>query len=120
MLQPNYLCGDTIKIYLLLITLLITACSITPMPRTHSMHQFHMTVEYNDDIGYNSEGRRILGRATWDILRQTCFIEVPTLIDIEDFDTFIIWGHELLHCVTGHFHKRSKGAYEEYYRIYLN
>lgn len=105
MLQPNYLCGGAMKIYLPILSLiLLSGCSTTKLPQTHKMHKFTTTIIYNDNIGYNSEGQKILGQATWNTYTKTCIIQLPTITDLREIRKLITWGHELLHCVIGHFH----------------
>ena len=104
-------------IVILMIVLLLPACATTQLPTTHDMTEFKIKVIEDDKIGYNVAGDKIMGLATWDLLTSTCIIRVPSITDIREYKLLIHWGHELLHCVKGHFHARRKFLIREKFKF---
>lgn len=103
----QYTCQSRILIFCLssLIILLCSGCANQPFTPPEFNKQVVVDVTINDSIGYDSEGRRIVGQAKR--VGGICYLQLPTITWLYDSYNMCVWGHEFMHCVFGRFHTKD-------------
>ena len=81
--------------------ILLTGCG-APIKKPEFNQSMLLTMEIDNDIGYDSRNRRINGQAK--LGNGRCHLKLPTVQDFHDRQNMNTWGHELMHCVYGNFH----------------
>jgi len=97
-------------IALLLISLImLTGCIIVPkINKSYENFEPKIMVTITTDfteIRKAFKNPRIQGLTIW--IGDTCYIYTPPLRDVYDDKSMCIAGHELFHCIYGHFHDKN-------------
>lgn len=95
------------NLVVILVLILLTGCTSVPkVTHTWENMQPKLVVEVTEDFGpirKKYKNKNIQGLT--EFLRDgTCIIYIPPLRDVYDDKAMCIAGHELWHCLVGHFH----------------
>jgi len=94
-----------------ILILLLSGCAAVPFSEPPEMTKFNLTVSAVKQVheaciklgAKVKPGVRIGGCATWNTINKTCHIIVPK--PAADSYTLHVYGHELMHCVSGNYHE---------------
>ncbi|MCK5609641.1 hypothetical protein KAR91_47650 [Candidatus Pacearchaeota archaeon] len=96
-----------LKLFLFLIVFGLYGCTSYSFHPTEHNEYLKIKIIFNDNIGYDSEGRRVLGRVPY-ARKGYCLLMIPNITELMDSKNWCVWGHELGHCILGTFHDKNE------------
>ena len=93
-------------ILIILVLIILTGCSVPDVRYSWENMQPNILIEVTEDFGplrKKYKNKRIQGLTEF-LLNGICKIYIPPLRNVYDDRAMCIAGHELWHCLIGHFH----------------